>query len=125
MGIGSVARAWLLKREKLLATPKDIPRGQRNYNLRPKQPHFAPKAKAMISLFMHGGPSHMDLTDPKPHLSRFDGTDYSGSVDYSFANEANRKLFGSVRGSSKNTASAAWISANYCHTLPRLPTTSA
>jgi hypothetical protein len=30
-------------------------------NLRPRQPHFAPKANAMISLFMHGGPSHVDL----------------------------------------------------------------
>jgi hypothetical protein len=95
MGIGSMALAWLLNHEKLLATPPNIPRGQHGFNLRPKPPHFSPKAKAMISLFMHGGPSHMDLTDPKPHLSRFDGTDYSGSVDYSFANEASRKLFGS------------------------------
>jgi len=95
MGIGGVALAWLLNQEKLLATPKDIPREQRRFNLRPKRPHFAPKAKAMISLFMHGGPSHMDLTDPKPELQLFDGMDYSGSVDYSFANEASRKLLGS------------------------------
>jgi len=95
MGIGGVALAWLLNRESLLATPKDIPRTQNRFDLKPKVSHFASKAKAMISLFMHGGPSHMDLTDPKPYLSRFDGTDYAGSVDYSFANEASRKLFGS------------------------------
>jgi len=40
--------------------------------LKPK-PHFAPKAKAVIQLFMHGGPSHVDLLDPKPLLNRFDG----------------------------------------------------
>ncbi|MEO2032159.1 MAG: DUF1501 domain-containing protein [Planctomycetaceae bacterium] len=33
-----------------------------------------PKAKAVIQLFMHGGPSHVDLLDPKPMLNRFDGT---------------------------------------------------
>ena len=95
MGIGSLALAWLLQREKLLSTPKDIPRGQRRFDLKPKQPHHVPRAKAMISLFMHGGPSHMDLTDPKPELQRCDGMDYGGSVQYSFANEASRKLLGS------------------------------
>jgi hypothetical protein len=44
---------------------------------------------------MHGGPSHMDLTDPKPELTRLDGKEYSGDVHYSFANEASRNLFGS------------------------------
>jgi hypothetical protein len=39
-----------------------------------KQPHFPPRAKAVIQLFMHGGPSHVDLLDPKPMLSKFDGT---------------------------------------------------
>src|SRR5438270_490271 len=36
-------------------------------------PHFAPKATAVIQLFMHGGPSHVDLLDPKPMLARYDG----------------------------------------------------
>ena len=36
-------------------------------------PHFAPKATAAIQLFMHGGPSHVDLLDPKPMLDRYDG----------------------------------------------------
>ena len=35
--------------------------------------HFAPRAKRMIWLFMHGGPSHMDLFDPKPDLKRYAG----------------------------------------------------
>jgi hypothetical protein len=40
-----------------------------------KGPHFAPKAKAVIQLFMHGGPSHVDLLDPKPLLEKHDGQD--------------------------------------------------
>ncbi len=35
--------------------------------------HFPPKARAVIQLFQHGGPSHMDLLDPKPELNRQDG----------------------------------------------------
>ena len=36
--------------------------------------HFRPRANAVIQLYMHGGPSHVDLLDPKPLLNRFDGT---------------------------------------------------
>lgn len=39
-----------------------------------RKPHFQPKARAIIQLYMHGGPSHVDLLDPKPLLNRFDGT---------------------------------------------------
>ncbi len=36
-------------------------------------PHFTPKAKSVIQLFQHGGPSHVDLFDPKPELNKRDG----------------------------------------------------
>ena len=39
----------------------------------PKPPHFAPKAKAVINLFMAGAPSQLDLFDPKPFLQKHDG----------------------------------------------------
>jgi uncharacterized protein (DUF1501 family) len=39
----------------------------------PVGPHFPPKAKAVIQLFQHGGPSHMDLLDPKPELNARSG----------------------------------------------------
>lgn len=94
MGIGSIALSWLLQQEQARATAKNIPKESPTYDLSPKQSHFEPKAKAMISLFQHGGPSHMDLTDPKPELSRLDGTDYSGEVGYSFVNAASKKLLG-------------------------------
>src|SRR5712672_1377606 len=41
--------------------------------LAPKIPHFAPKAKRVILLFMHGGPSSIDTFDPKPRLETNDG----------------------------------------------------
>ncbi len=41
--------------------------------LAPKPPHFAPKAKRIIFLFMHGGPSSIDTFDPKPRLDQDNG----------------------------------------------------
>jgi hypothetical protein len=48
------------------ATPADV-----SPSARP--PHFAPRAQRVIWLFMHGGPSHVDLFDPKPELNRYAG----------------------------------------------------
>ncbi|MCZ6514390.1 MAG: DUF1501 domain-containing protein [Acidobacteria bacterium] len=42
--------------------------------LAPKTPHYAPKAKNVIFLFMAGAPSHLELFDYKPQLGKFDGT---------------------------------------------------
>jgi len=39
----------------------------------PKPPHFEPRAKAVIHLFMNGGPSHIDTFDPKPELAKLHG----------------------------------------------------
>lgn len=41
--------------------------------LSPKPPHFRPRAKRIIHLFMNGGPSHVDTFDPKPILKRYAG----------------------------------------------------
>jgi hypothetical protein len=95
MGVGSVALAFLLRQERLLAKPKNAPKENPTFDMRPKQPHFAPQARAMISLFHHGGPSHIDLTDPKPELTKFSGTDYGEDVQFSFVNAASKKLLGS------------------------------
>ncbi|MDB5301525.1 MAG: hypothetical protein JWO87_3188 [Phycisphaerales bacterium] len=38
-----------------------------------KPPHFAPRAKRVIYLFMAGGPSHMEMFDYKPELAKWDG----------------------------------------------------
>ena len=44
-------------------------------------PHFAPKAKRVIHLFMNGGPSHMDLFDPKPKLKELTNTELTSIED--------------------------------------------
>lgn len=95
LGIGAVALAWMLHQDKLLATPANVPKSNPTFDLKPKAPPATPRAKAMISLFMHGGPSHVDLTDPKPELSKHNDKDYPGEVVYSFVNRASKKLLGS------------------------------
>jgi hypothetical protein len=42
--------------------------------LAPKKPHYAPRAKSVIFLFMAGAPSHLEIFDYKPQLAKFDGT---------------------------------------------------
>lgn len=44
-----------------------------NGPLAPKSPHYAPRAKHVIFLFMNGGPSHVDTFDPKPALEKYAG----------------------------------------------------
>src|SRR5687768_2393576 len=69
-GLGTLALACLLRDDKLLAAPVKPHGDALRFDLQPKAPHFEPKAKAMISLFMMGGPSQMDLFDPKPMLTK-------------------------------------------------------
>ncbi|MCA9076523.1 MAG: DUF1501 domain-containing protein [Planctomycetaceae bacterium] len=94
MGIGSVALATLLHQEQLLAVPKNVPKNPQTFDLVEKPSSFPSQAKAMISLFQHGGPSHMDLTDPKPELTKYHDTEYQDDVQFSFVNRATKKLFG-------------------------------
>jgi hypothetical protein len=94
-GIGTFALAGLLQRDGLLAAAPTKPLERQASDLKPRAPQFAPQATAMISLFMHGGPAHMDLLDPKPELSRLHGQEYGGEIVYSFVNRANKKLLGS------------------------------
>ena len=63
--------------------------------MRPRKPQGLPTAKAMISLFQHGGPAHMDLMDPKTELTRLDGKTYDGDVGFSFIKRATKTLKGS------------------------------
>jgi hypothetical protein len=95
MGIGGLALAWLLNKEGLLANPPRPELEPRRFDLTPKQPHFAPRARAMISLFMQGGPSHLDLFDPKPMLTRYDGQPFPGTIRYDNAAQASAKVMAS------------------------------
>lgn len=72
-GFGLLALNALLSRDGLLAaTPRGTTGGAPN-PFAPKAPHFTAKAQRVIFLFMSGGPSHVDLLDPKPDLIRLAG----------------------------------------------------
>src|SRR5262245_57070261 len=51
------------------------------HDLQPRRPHFPARARAVIQLFMHGGPSQVDLLDPKPVLEKYDGKNFPGFID--------------------------------------------
>ena len=61
-GFGGLALADLLSREEARGEARGAA------PLAPRPPHFPPKAKRVIFLYMPGGPSHVDLLDPKPRL---------------------------------------------------------
>lgn len=71
-GIGAIALSWLLARDGYAA---DGPGGIRTLAnpLAAKPPHFPGKATSVIFMFMVGGPSAIDLFDPKPEVARRQG----------------------------------------------------
>jgi hypothetical protein len=71
-GFVGTALTWMLAQDGFLpraAASDSPPQGL----MSPRPAHFAPKAKSCIFLFMYGGPSHMDLFDPKPELAKRNG----------------------------------------------------
>jgi hypothetical protein len=60
--------------------------------LAPKSPHHPAKAKAVICLFQHGGPSQMDLFDPKPELTKQHGKPHPGKLETHFHTQAGKLL---------------------------------
>jgi uncharacterized protein (DUF1501 family) len=94
LGMGSLALAWMLQQDPLRAEPSKPALERPKYDLLPKPPSHPPKAKAMISLFMQGGPSHVDLLDPKPKLNELDGQKFPGDIKYDNAAQASSKVLG-------------------------------
>ncbi len=70
LSLGSIALATLLSESSSAGAARD---GIRENPLAPRSPHFRPRARSVIYLFMMGGPSHVDLFDPKEDLQRLDG----------------------------------------------------
>src|SRR5262249_61767055 len=67
-GVGAAALASLMRDDLFVRSARaDAPLG-------PRAPHFAPRAKSIIYLFMAGAPSPVDLLDHKPTLTRLSGT---------------------------------------------------
>src|SRR6478752_5416513 len=69
VGLGAIALQSLLGGSSNLATAAPAFADP----MAPKQPHFAPKAKRVIYLFMAGAPSHLEMFDNKPKLAEMDG----------------------------------------------------
>ena len=65
LGLGAIALRSLLSEGALASV---------SHPLAPKRPHFAPRAKRVIYLFMAGAPSHLEMFDYKPQLEKFSGT---------------------------------------------------
>ncbi len=64
LGFGNLALAAMIARDSPAREPWSLPDGK---------PHFAPKAKSVVWLFMNGGVSHMETFDPKPELTKYAG----------------------------------------------------
>lgn len=74
-------------------------------------PHFAPRAKNVIFLFMDGGPSHVDTFDPKPALAKHEGKAIgSEAVSKRSQSNANRVWLGSPWKTSQRGKSGLWVS---------------
>src|SRR2546425_2922391 len=73
VGLGTMALASLLGRDGLRAASTDSTNSTVSHPLAPRLPHFAPRAKQVIYLFMAGAPSHLDLFDYKPELAKQNG----------------------------------------------------
>ncbi len=94
IGLSSLAWAWL-QQQTLKAEPPKPELEPLTFDMTPKAPAAKAQATAMISMFMQGGPSHIDMFDPKPELSKRHLQTYTGDIKYDNAGEASSKLFGS------------------------------
>jgi len=83
VGIGKIALASLLTdafSARAFARPIENRKSKIENPLAPKPPHFRPKAKRVIHLFMAGAPSQLDLFDYKPELTKYEGKPLPPSV---------------------------------------------
>ena len=97
-GVGGLAFASLLGGEGLLAA--DARKNSPDLNpFAPKPPHFAPKAKQCIFIYMEGGVSQLDLFDPKPKLTELNGQklpdSFTKNVRFAFLQKDTATLLGS------------------------------
>ena len=119
MGIGSVALASMLSDGKLGAADAIMTENP----LEPKQPHFKPRAKNVIFMFMAGGPSQLELFDYKPALVKLNGEPIPESfikgkrfvfMDSSF--KERRTLLGTRREFRRHGQNGMWVSDLFPYT---------
>lgn len=90
LGFGALALGGMLDAEGALAAGAAAPGG---FNLHARPAHFAPRAKAVIMLMQNGGPSQMELFDPKPELNKRAGQVHRDKVEmFQPGSESNKLL---------------------------------
>ena len=108
-GFGAVALTYLLGLDGFFARAGGVlPKNPHA----PRPPHFTPKAKSVIWLFMEGGPSHIDLFDPKPALQKLAGQPMPESFGRPITamGTANNSLLPSKRTFKQHGQSGIWVS---------------
>jgi hypothetical protein len=113
-GLGAIALADLLCPAASSAASPAAPAGAAP--LAGRTPHFAPKAKSVIWLFMEGAPSAVDLFDPKPELDRSDGKRIS--IDVFNGNPG--PLMKSPFKFKRYGKSGAWVCEKYANVARRV-----
>lgn len=109
-GLGSLALASLLAGDVSAAGGKTL------HSLAPKRPHHQPRALSVIWLFMDGGPSHIDLFDPKPALAKLAGKPLPASFkkpQTAMNVTANTPLLASTRKFRQHGDCGHWVSDLY------------
>ena len=104
LGFGSVAASWMMARDA---------RAAEDARAAAKPPHMPATAKSIISLFMHGGPSHIDTFDPKPALEKLEGQrvpDSFGDVRLQFSTFKEQPILASRRKFQRHGQSGVVIS---------------
>jgi hypothetical protein len=117
-GFGALAFEALLRQEARAAAQSQRPTIDPLRPFAPRPPHFAPRAKSVIFLYMVGGPSHVDTFDYKPELQRLNGQPLPGSIRQAIENSkfsnvthgCDDKLLGSPFAWSRHGESGMWVS---------------
>lgn len=92
-GLAGTALAWLLQQDVAHAEPAKPDLERKQFDLLPKPSPQPPQAQAMISMFMQGGPSHLDLFDRKPALEKLHMQNFPGEIKYDNAAESSAKCW--------------------------------
>lgn len=107
-GLGGVALAWLLARDKARAEAPIA-------GILAKAPHFTPKAKRVVQIFCCGGVSHLDTFDYKPELEKLHGKTLEGKGENLGFFGQPGKVMQSVYEFKKHGESGAWVSSLLPH----------
>src|SRR5262245_17800400 len=78
LGFGGLALTYLLNQEGRAAAEAGKPLPQ---DLKPRAGHFPAQARAVVHFMQNGGPSQMDLFDPKPELQKRGGQPIPSGVE--------------------------------------------